>query len=82
MESKETQINKNKAKIESLTADYNDLFSQLRGAKSMELFRSIHNQVLTIGQKIHVLKRKNEFLELGQPSHGWADHHENYNFLE
>ena len=82
MESKETQISKNNAKIESLRADYNDLFSQLRGAKDMELFRTIHGQVLTIGQQIHALKKKNEFLEAGQPSHGWADHHENYNFLE
>jgi hypothetical protein len=82
MESRATKIDKNKAKIVSLQADYNNIMSTIVKIKDYDLFRVRIDEANSLLNKINDLRIKNNFLKDGLPSNGYADHHEKINIIE
>ncbi len=82
MESRATKIDKNKTRINSLQADYNNIMSTIIKVKNYELFRVKIDEANSLLNKINELRIKNNFLREGLPSNGYSDYHEKIKITE
>ena len=82
MDTKETEMLRYKAKIDSLRIEYNDIISRLARIKEKKLFYLENSKAMGISSRIADIKKKMGFLKNGLPINGYADHHEDFDMLD